>query len=116
MAMDPELKKKWIEALRSGKYKQGKNRLHRAEDNSYCCLGVLCEVAGFEKRESTDERGNAYKLPDGVTYTTSIPASFFGFRDDSENTPRDKVMLYNDCEDKRHKGFKAIATYIEKRF
>lgn len=35
----------WVEALRSGKYKQGKGCL-RYGDN-YCCLGVLCEVAGI---------------------------------------------------------------------
>lgn len=45
--MTPEIKTKWVEALRSGKYKQG--FLHLKHSNmkkevSYCCLGVLCEV------------------------------------------------------------------------
>lgn len=31
-------------ALRSGKYKQGQNALHRVEQDTYCCLGVACEV------------------------------------------------------------------------
>lgn len=44
--MKKELKKKWVEALRSGKYSQGKNYLRKGD--SYCCLGVLCEVAGLE--------------------------------------------------------------------
>jgi hypothetical protein len=35
--------KKWIEALRSGQYKQG-NGLLRSEENQFCCLGVLCDV------------------------------------------------------------------------
>lgn len=35
--------KKWVEALRSGKYKQGTINLCR--NNKYCCLGVLCEIA-----------------------------------------------------------------------
>ena len=34
--------KKWCNALRSGKYKQGKGRLQRQE--GYCCLGVACHV------------------------------------------------------------------------
>ena len=40
--------KRWIEALRSGKYKQGRQRLKRKDyqDDCYCCLGVLVEVAG----------------------------------------------------------------------
>lgn len=44
--MKPELKKRWVKALRSGKYKQGKNYLRRQtpEGDRYCCLGVLCEI------------------------------------------------------------------------
>lgn len=43
--MQGELKWKWIEALRSGAYKQGQKQLKKGA--SYCCLGVLCEVAGL---------------------------------------------------------------------
>lgn len=32
----------WLNALRSGEYKQGKFWL--CKDDKYCCLGVLCEV------------------------------------------------------------------------
>lgn len=41
--MNADLKAKWIEALRSGKYAQGKNAMRTTED-TYCCLGVLCDV------------------------------------------------------------------------
>lgn len=34
-------KKKWVEALRSGKYKKGTGALHRK--TRYCCLGVFLE-------------------------------------------------------------------------
>lgn len=34
--------KKWVEALRSGKYKQTTEALH--DENGYCCLGVACEL------------------------------------------------------------------------
>ena len=34
---------KWIDALRSGKYEQGKGALQSSPD-SYCCLGVACRV------------------------------------------------------------------------
>ena len=37
--------KKWVEALRSGKFKQGKNFLHSIEGDTFCCLGVACELA-----------------------------------------------------------------------
>lgn len=42
--MDKELMKKWIEALRSGKYQQGMRRL-KTHDNKFCCLGVLCDIS-----------------------------------------------------------------------
>lgn len=44
--MNAELKAKWIAALRSGEYKQGRGKLKR--NDLYCCLGVLCEVADIK--------------------------------------------------------------------
>lgn len=41
--MNPEIKAKWVAALRSGKYKQGRGRLKNT-NNEYCCLGVLCAL------------------------------------------------------------------------
>lgn len=46
--MDSELKAKWVEALRSGKYKQGKDKL-RTIDDRFCCLGTLCDVIDSSK-------------------------------------------------------------------
>lgn len=45
--MNFEIKQKWLTALRSGDYKQGKNFLKK--DGEYCCLGVLCDLAEKEK-------------------------------------------------------------------
>lgn len=60
MPMKPELKKAWIEALRSGKYEQGTYNLKH--NGKYCCLGVLCEIAGkrTDYREDTWEGGSIY--------------------------------------------------------
>lgn len=33
---------KWVSALRSGEYAQGKMSLHSG--NEFCCLGVACEI------------------------------------------------------------------------
>lgn len=56
--MKPFAKTLWIEALRSGKYRQGKGTLRQRVRNGegylmpdvveHCCLGVLCEIA-FEQ-------------------------------------------------------------------
>jgi hypothetical protein len=44
--MDKEIKGKWVEALRSGKYKQCQGILKRNDE--YCCLGVLCDIVDPE--------------------------------------------------------------------
>lgn len=41
--MDTDIKARWVSALRSGDYKQGKGLLRK--DDKFCCLGVLCELA-----------------------------------------------------------------------
>lgn len=42
--MNQEIKKLWVDALRSGRYEQGVGVLRDRADK-YCCLGVLCELA-----------------------------------------------------------------------
>lgn len=41
----------WLDALRSGDFKQGDSYLKRMNGGvmCHCCLGVLCEVMGFEQ-------------------------------------------------------------------
>lgn len=45
----PEVKEKWLAALRSGEYEQGTSCLYSTTREStnpqYCCLGVLCDLA-----------------------------------------------------------------------
>lgn len=48
--INPEVKAKWLDALRSGQYTQTTGVLHQAiampdRPVGFCCLGVLCEVA-----------------------------------------------------------------------
>lgn len=47
----PEIKKRWIEALRSGEYEQAIGVLRKTDGvgrQRYCCLGVLCDVVKFD--------------------------------------------------------------------
>lgn len=53
------IKQKWVKALVSGKYRQG--RLYLYDRNTYCCLGVLGAVCGI----SNDAMDNAM-MPDAV--------------------------------------------------
>lgn len=43
--MNKDIKSKWLEALKSGKYTQTAGYLNRG-DNHMCCLGVLCDISG----------------------------------------------------------------------
>ena len=43
--MKKKIAKKWVAALRSGEYTQGKDVLADSARTKHCCLGVLCEVA-----------------------------------------------------------------------
>lgn len=42
--MYKEIKKQWVDALRSGEYEQGRFRLRNPDTNKFCCLGVLCNL------------------------------------------------------------------------
>ena len=59
--MNPEIKQKWLDALRSGEYEQTSGALKKVDDEgnySYCCLGVLCDLVAPDKwvsRENNDE-------------------------------------------------------------
>lgn len=47
-AINKEFKDKWLTALRSGEYEQGREQLYTASDNTYCCLGVACHLINPE--------------------------------------------------------------------
>jgi len=55
---DKKIADKWIEALRSWKYRQCKKRLYTPKsengEGGYCCLGVLAKVVGFEDEDLED--------------------------------------------------------------
>jgi hypothetical protein len=48
--MNQSIKQLWVAALRSGDYQQAKGRL-RASNNSFCCLGVLCNLHAMARPE-----------------------------------------------------------------
>ena len=56
--MNKEIKQKWLEALRSGKYRKGTHALKRKfpenTEAEYCCLGVFCEICGLKPVSSRE--------------------------------------------------------------
>lgn len=53
--MNQEIKQKWVEALRSGMYTQGKGQLR--EGDAFCCLGVLCDIHSKETGTEWSDAG-----------------------------------------------------------
>lgn len=48
--MNPKNKSMWVDALRSGEYKQTQSSLK--DDTGFCCLGVLCDL--YTKSENPE--------------------------------------------------------------
>lgn len=88
--MNPEVKQKWIGALRSGKYEQGSEKLRSV--SGYCCLGVLCDLYAQEHNTQWEFRGNEE--------TNLQPQDYWYFGDQSEFLPESvrewaELNLYN---------------------
>lgn len=66
--------KKWVAALRSGKYKQGTAVLHNVTRGTHCCLGVACDLYAQEHPELLVEDEVRHQVarsarPDGESVT-----------------------------------------------
>jgi len=79
--MNPEVKQKWIDALRSGDYEQGSEKLRGV--NGYCCLGVLCDIYAREHDTQWEFRGYD-ELSDE---SNPHPMDYWYFGDQSEFLP-----------------------------
>lgn len=77
MPLDPEFKKDWVEALRSGEYQQGRQALCSGSEDgllgvSWCCIGVGADVGLDLEWEETRIGVWALVLHDGGRSTTSL--------------------------------------------
>jgi hypothetical protein len=119
--MQAELKQKWIEALRSGKYEQGRGQLRDAS-NRYCCLGVLADVCGVEWAQNTQRK----YYPKGevhIFYINSEPDNPDSYSDRTLSPKfQDQVGLdggQHHCllamNDNLRRTFNDIADYIESK-
>ncbi len=102
--MKRELRQQWIDALRSGKFQQGRAVLFR--DNAYCCIGVLGSVCGVSNDKLYEFRGN---LSSNGTNGALAPIDELSFAE--ARTLADLNDGIND--EKRCYTFAEIADYIE---
>lgn len=94
--------KKWVEALRSGKYKQTKHILNN--DSGYCCLGVACKV--LRKENNIDNLGRLV----GVMPVAQNFVELTYLSDDFCN----KTAVYlSELNDKHNFTFNEIADCLE---
>ena len=111
MASDSQkrLVQKWIEALESGEYPQTTYSLHNQE--GYCCLGVLCEVAGIRSRIESPTTGWYIfgPFPDGTSDGELPPDTWFYRVTGFDSEFKRKLAEMNDDE---NKSFKEIAQRI----
>jgi hypothetical protein len=123
--MKKKIAKKWIKALRSGKYKQGKGylkQINNKENYTHCCLGVLCELYNEDMKKKHKKllkitrdhfsnfycfNGNRVDLPIQVQQWANLSTSDGYFTD--HRYVSDSLASLND----REKTFKDIATAIE---
>ncbi len=118
--MDQELKAKWLTALRSGEYEQGKGALCTVDhgDKRFCCLGVLADVAGEPWIDASHpaERSvgvSRFGVPrNGDTYHVYVGVPPHGFHGLSGQVMR-KLWLMNDGEGVARRLFGEIADWIE---
>lgn len=105
-----EFKKRWVEALRSGKYNQGRGCLYSSWDDSFCCLGVACHISGAGKK-SIDSCGTIRKGV-GIKNISKIPnmLKLSAKLSQIDNPVVDRLINLND----KGKSFKWIASYIER--
>jgi hypothetical protein len=116
--MNPELKAKWLEALRSGKYTQGRGRL-KTNDNEYCCLGVLCDVSGKGFWDVFVERGQPGYTVQGQRLTMTASAvideglPITQILKDGRTYPDSAETALVDMNDREGKSFEEIAKFVE---
>jgi len=127
--------KKWVKALRSGKYKQGTGTLkhyNKKGQAQHCCLGVLCELYNKEMKKNKKKMlseticdndsdfshgytrfgGKKEELPKEVMKWAGIKDSIGKFYDEVDLFGEPCLADLNDCGTK----FKTIADIIEENY
>ena len=126
--MNKRIKKKWIAALRSGEYVQGRGAMLTTDEDgndSFCCLGVLSNIHA-EETGGCWVAGRKTEISSYCAIFGTLPPEVRDWADLSEADPRMGEHRYHlsDYNDGNGFGngsnkfgqmtFKQIATMIEK--
>ena len=103
--------RKWIKALNSGNYEQGKEHLYKASSDRYCCLGVACKLYAKEKKI------NFKKLIKNNSYLPEKVKNWLGVNDNDPIMYLDNgIQSLARLNDVEHYNFKYIADCIETKY
>jgi hypothetical protein len=130
--MKQNVMKKWVKALRSGKFKKGMGTLkkfNREGTAQHCCLGVLCELYNNEMKKNK-KKTLSEKVCDNYDFPFGY-CRFDGHRDDLPKVVKKWSGISNglgefETSDNEYhsladlndigKKFKTIADIIEKNW
>jgi len=128
--VNPELKAKWVKALRSGRYRQtdgtlrvkpgpsldGDNKEYKTY--GYCCLGVLCTVSRLGKWIGDHE--DTYSINHGNVKFQGDLLIYSGKRDPKDTAAQElfglgakDISILTTMNDVNKASFKEIADYVE---
>jgi hypothetical protein len=101
----------WILDLRTTDAKQGKGRLHRVDEDSYCCLGRACVATGVRLTEQKDYVGDLCRgIP--LDYGVDLSGLTYAVREllGLQSIEVSDLIRMNDTAERT---FAEIADYIE---
>lgn len=111
--MKPDIKKLWVDALRSGKYNKGRGYLKYPKldgEIHYCCLGVLAELSPVKDTLVSD----CYQFEAAVSYLGDDVMEWAGLDAKNPRVPwRGDVASLADINDNTDATFPEIADLIE---
>lgn len=94
--LDPGVKESWVQALRSGRYQQGRGALCRG--GQHCCLGVFAKEQGVLGAAGICEIGGESTVLDSSILPMEVQR---------------KLISMNDGYGQPKKSFNKIADFIE---
>jgi hypothetical protein len=112
---------KLINALRSGRYKQGRGRLVN-DKNKFCCLGVACDISNTSLEWERGSYGTwtiggeRYYLPEAIMQEYGFHSRTGVPRDDRELIINGKSYACLSGANDNGVSFEEIADYIEQNW
>ena len=118
--MNKRVKKLWVAALRSGKYRQAKGALKK-RNGAHCCLGVLCDLYSKEKKDlSFVWEGDEYYFDNRTDAPSMSVRKWAGLDSNDEAVftsvtgPNGRKLSLIDLNDEQGYTFEQIAEVIER--